>query len=295
MAIFWLLVGCFACATSVLWIKFSTLEPVLLSGLRLELAALVLAPWAIRDWRRHRDRLDWSHVRDAAIPGVLLALHFITWIYGVRLTLASNGTLIVNLTPLATTFLLAALAGERVSRRETVGTALALVGLAILFFADFRLSGGTLWGDLVCVVAMVLLAAYLTLARRFRHHPTTLLYVTPLYAIAGLVALALAPFTWEGKPITWWDEALWVSLLVLLPTVVGHSLMNGAMRTLRGQVVSVVNMSQFIFAGLMAWPALGERPGAPFYVAAIFVLAAGFVVALGPENSAGDAAENLES
>ncbi|MEQ8849471.1 DMT family transporter [Botrimarina sp.] len=274
-----LLAGCLACATSVLWIKLSAIEPVLLTALRLSLAAALLAPWAVRDWRRRRDELNLSHLRDVAIPAVALLLHFITWIYGIRLTLATNGTLIVNLTPLATPFLLAALSHERVTPREWAATALAMGGLAILFASDFHLTPDTLWGDVVCLASMLLLATYLVLAKRFRHHPTTLLYVTPLYAIAGAIGLALSPLARSTTPVDWRQEWLWVALLVLLPTVLGHSLINQAMRSMRGQLVSVINMSQFVFAGLMAWAALGERPTVAFYPAAALVAAAGVLVA----------------
>lgn len=275
-----LLAGCFACSTSVLWIKLSSLEPMLLTAVRLTLSAVVLGPFALVDWRRRRAEMNWSHLRDVAIPGVVLLLHFVTWIYGIRLTLASNGTLIVNLTPLATPYLLAALSNERVTAREWVATGLAVGGLAILFAADFHLSAETVWGDVVCFVSMVLLAVYLVLAKRFRHHPTTLLYVTPLYAIAGVAALAITPLVGSGRSVDWGAEWPWVAAIVLIPTVLGHSLMNRAMRDMRGQLVSVINMSQFVFAGVLAWAFLDEDPTTAFYLAAVLVAAAGVVAAL---------------
>lgn len=274
-----LLAGCLACSTSVLWIKLSHVDPVLLTGLRLAIAALVLAPWAARDWRRHRAGLNWTHLRDSAVPGLVLAVHFFSWIYGARLTLATNGSLVVNLTPIATPFLLAVLSGERVTRREVVATLLAAAGLAILFIADYRLSAETFYGDLVCFGSMLLFAVYLVLGRKFRHHPTTMLYVTPLYAIAAVASFVVAMLVGSPWPSDWRAEAPWVLLLALLPTIIGHSLLNRAMRELRGQVVAVVNMSQFVFAGLLAWWALRETPDKPFYVAAVLVVAAGAVAA----------------
>ncbi|TWT99891.1 EamA-like transporter family protein [Botrimarina colliarenosi] len=274
-----LLAGCLACSTSVLWIKLSHVDPVLLTGLRLAIAATALAPWAVRDWRRHRAELNWTHLRDSALPGLVLAVHFFSWIYGARLTLATNGSLIVNLTPIATPFLLAALSSERVTRREVIATLLAATGLLILFVTDFRLSAETFYGDVVCLGSMVLFALYLVLGRKFRHHPTTMLYVTPLYAIAAAASFGVAALVGSPWPTDWRAEAPWVLLLALLPTIIGHSLLNRAMRQMRGQVVAVVNMSQFVFAGMFAWMALGERPHAAFYPAAFLVVAAGVVAA----------------
>ena len=93
-----LVLGVVACSTSVLFIKESTLDPVLLSALRLWVAALVLTPLYLRARPRH-PRIS---VHRSLWPGLLLAVHFMTWIAGARLTPAVNSTLLVNLVPLAT-------------------------------------------------------------------------------------------------------------------------------------------------------------------------------------------------
>ena len=272
-----LLIGCIACSTSVLWVKLSHLDPFLLTGTRLTIAALILAPWAMRDWRRNQLKPRWVHLRDTAIPGFVFALHLVTWIVGARMTLATNGTLIANLTPIATPFLLAALSAEVVTRREVVATLLAIVGLVILLATDFHSSAETFYGDLICLGSMLLLAVYLVLGRKYRNRYTTMLYVTPLYAVAALLSFAAAPFVQSQWPTDWLIEAGWVLMLALVPTVIGHSLINGAFRDFRGQVVAIVNMSQFVFAGFFAWVALGERPGSPFYLAATMVVGASCV------------------
>ena len=71
MPLLWLLIGVLSCSTSVIWVKFSTVDPVLLTGMRLAIAALLLSPFAWRDWRKHRAEMSWSHLRDSAIPGVV--------------------------------------------------------------------------------------------------------------------------------------------------------------------------------------------------------------------------------
>lgn len=278
MPLLTLLIGVVACATSVIWIKFSAVDPVLLTGLRLVIAALILAPLALRDWRRHRQRLTWGHLRDSAIPGLVLTAHFVSWMAGARMTLATNGSLVVNMSPIVMPFLLAALLGERVTRREIAATVVAAAGLAVLFVSDYRLSSETLTGDLICFASMLMMALYLALGRKFRHHPTNLLYVTPLYGVAGLAALALTPWLSSWRSVDWRAEWPWVALLALAPTIVGHSLLLGALRHFRGQVVAVVSMTQFVFAGVMAWLALGERPEPPFYVASALILSAGLIV-----------------
>jgi len=269
-----LLLGVLACSTSVIFIKLSAVDPVLLSALRLVIAAVVLLPLYIRDFRRHRAEMNWRHLRDSAIPGLALAAHFVTWIMGARMTPAANSSLIVNLVPVVMPLFLWVFVRERLRRSEVLATAIAAVGLAGLMAADFRISGKHFEGDLVCFVSMLLFAAYMALARRYRHHPTVWLYIVPLYAAAAAVAFAVSPWLAKRAPIDWAAEWPWVVALGIVPTVIGHSLFNNAMRYLRGQVVSLMVMSQFVFAGLLAYLLLSETPDWTFYpVSAVVVLA----------------------
>ena len=99
---------------------------------------------------------------------------------------------------------------------------------------------------------MLLFALYLSLGRRNRDIPSIWLYVVPLYAMAGLVCLvAGAPrlATVLAFPLREW---LLLLALAVVPTILGHSLLNGAMKHFRGNVVSVCNVGQFVFAGVLA-------------------------------------------
>ncbi|MEM6328941.1 MAG: DMT family transporter [Planctomycetota bacterium] len=293
MQILLLLVGVLACSVSVIFIKQSGVDAVLLSGLRLAVAAAVLAPVCAIDLRRHRAKMTWRHAAWPAVPGLVLAAHFITWIIGARLTPAANSTLIVNIVPVVMPVLLWAFARERLSRAEAAATLIVSAGLAVLFAADFRVSGDHFRGDAVCFGSMLLLAVYLALGRRFRHHPTVWLYLAPLYATAAAACLVVWAVQ-SGDPaaawaaINWRAEWPWVIALGLVPTVIGHSLLNNAMRRLRGQTVSLLVMTQFIFAGVIAYATLGEAPDWTFYPASLAVAAGGVVAALAAKNEPED-------
>jgi drug/metabolite transporter (DMT)-like permease len=167
---------------------------------------------------------------------------------------------------------------ERVNAAELAGTALAIVGLATLSVKDVLLGGGSLAGDAVCLLSMLLFALYLALGRRNRDFPSIWLYVIPVYAQASVVCLLVAlprVHTFAFGSVREW--ALMAALAVV-PTVCGHSLLNAAMRRIRGQIVSLCNVSQFVFAGFMGYLLFGEIPRALFYVASAVVVAGVAVV-----------------
>ena len=276
-----LLVGVFACSTSVLFIKSSTMPAATLAAGRLWVATLVLAPVFLRDRRKLAAQLKPGDLVRGAVPGVLLGLHLLSWNVGARMTSAVNATLIVNMVPLATPFLLWLAVRERVTRREWLGTALGIAGIAMLSFSDVELARDHLVGDVVCFGSMLLFALYLVFARRNRDLPSVFLYIVPLYGVAALTCtLAGALFEWPfvlAQPAWEWGMVLGLGLV---PTVLGHSALNYAMTRLRGQTVPVANLAQPLFAGVMAFLLLGEVPPAAFYAACVLILS-GAVLVLG--------------
>jgi len=277
-----LVLSVFAASTAVIMIKASTLPPVLLASLRLFVASLVLLPLFVRDLRRHRDTYTTAHLQASVLPGLVLAVHLMTWIVGARMTPTANASLIVNLVPLAMPFFLVWLANEALTRREIAATGVALTGVVILTATDLNLSSAYFAGDLICLGSMLFYALYLALGRRNRHHPTVWLYLVPLYAVAAVTSMVVfvlmaTPLLPAGSD----DLAREVALVLglgIVPTVIGHSLLNRSMKYFRGQLVSLVNMGQFVFAGAMAFLLWREVPAATFYLAATMLLAAAWIV-----------------
>ncbi|OHE81137.1 MAG: hypothetical protein A3G75_12405 [Verrucomicrobia bacterium RIFCSPLOWO2_12_FULL_64_8] len=275
-----LFIGVFACSTSVIIIKASTTHALVLNAMRLLLATVLLAPVFWRDWRRHRDAITRGHLRRGLLPGGVLALHFLAWTYGARMTNSAQATLIVNLVPVAMPFFLHFLARERINRAEILGTILAMTGLVVLSARDALEGGGDLWGNIVCFVSMLLFAWYLALGRRNRDFPSVWLYVVPVYLVAGLFSLGMAA-PWLGS-FAFASAREWSLMLGLafVPTICGHSALNYSMRRLRGQIVSLGNVAQFVFAGVMAFVLFREAPAAVFYAASALAVAGVVIVIL---------------
>ena len=274
-----LIIGVWACSTAVLFIKASTMDSVLLAGVRQLIAALILLPVFLREYRRHRATYSLRQMTATILPGIILGIHFISWIIGARMVNAANASLIVNLVPVSMPFFLYAMFREHPTKGEWHGTVLAMAGLLLLSGADLSLDAKFFRGDVICFVSMLFFCFYLALGRRNRHVPSLWLYVVPLYAVGGLFCvLASLPF---HNPIhAYPTKEIWLVLgLGIIPTVIGHSILNVSMQRLPGQLVSVINMGQFIFAGTMAYFLLHEVPAPMFYVASA-LLVTGSLLAL---------------
>ncbi len=274
-------VAVFSMSTSVIFIKISQLPIAVLTCMRLCLSAALLFPVMEVQRRKavrtgHGPKPRWWLL--GIVPGVIFCVHLTSWAMGARLTTSANATLAVNTAPLLLPFLLHWIAAEKVTRKEMLGTFVAFLGLIVLSAADAKFDQEHLKGDMICMVSMVLLAVYLALGRRIVPTlPSPWLYTVPLYLTAGLLALPFALAKGEfamlgsANPNAWKEWGCLFALAVV-PTLLGHNLSMVALRVLRGQLVAVMSLGQFITAGLLAWMVFGEVPHAPFYVAAVLVV-----------------------
>ncbi len=267
-----LMAGVLACSMATVLIKASTVNPMLLGGHRLLFAAAILSPLFFRALKAHPGSMGRARVIRILPAALLLALHFISWAWGARHTPAANGTLIVNMAPLAMPFLSHLLLGEKVTRTEWIGTSIAMGGVLLLTLGNFRLSPQNLVGDGVCFLSMLLITWYLVEGRRNRDFPSLWLYIVPLYAISGLICMALGAVF--ARPLHFFAPREYLILLALavVPTIVGHGLLNRSLKHFRGQVVSLANLLQFLFAALVAKLIFQESPHPLFYPAAVLVL-----------------------
>jgi len=275
------LFGVLMSASAVLMIKASTISPALLAALRLFGATAVLLPFWWKETGKIGRQSLWESVKPSILPGLFLGLHFISWNAGARATLAGNASLVVNTVPLVMPFLSWTFLREGPTKREIAGTSLALAGIVLLAWGDYHFSPEHLVGDGLCLLSMLVYAVYILLARKRAKPGALFTYITPLYASGALVCLAWAlVFEQPFKPVGGFDVLLVVGLVVF-PTLAGHSIANWAMTVVRAQTVSLLNLTQFVFAGILAFFVFGEVPNGVFFLTAALV-AAGAGVALFP-------------
>ena len=97
--------------------------------------------------------------------------------------------------------------------------------------------------------------------------------MVPIYGMASLVSLSISLFLVNPFTKPWSVRELLLLLGPgLLSTVFGHSILNRAMTHLRGQLAGIVNMGQFVFAGIMAYVAFTEVPSLHFLSACTLVV-----------------------
>jgi drug/metabolite transporter (DMT)-like permease len=161
---------------------------------------------------------------------------------------------------------------------ELIGTACTLAGLLMLTLTNLRVDQAQVTGDLICFGSMLAFAAYLSLGRKNGPRLSLWLYMVPLYFMSGLMCLVCALFVINPIKAYSLSNTLYIVGLGIIPTVFGHTILNYSLKYFRGQVVSVTNLSQPIFAGVLGFLLFGEVPRPIFFLAAAVIFAGVLIV-----------------
>ena len=207
--------------------------------------------------------------------GLLLAVHFWSWIASLRFTTVASSVVLVSLKPVFAWGIAAAWLGERPPRAERWGIALAVIGATLIGLGDARLSLGALGGDALALVGAVTGAGYYVIGRRVRQTVGVWRYASAVYAVAAaaLAGLAVA----RSTPLTGFSGTDWAvfGAMAAGPMLIGHTGMNYALRHFRATTVNVAALGEPVGASVIAWlvPRIHEVPTVATLVGSVLVLA----------------------
>ena len=230
---------------------------VAIAAWRLGLAGLILVPMAGKDLAELRKirKLDLALLISS---GFVLALHFFAWIGAVQNTTVANAAIFFSINPVITATAGYYFFGERASRKLILAIILGLTGVVILGGNDLALKPEHFAGDILAILCAVLFSVYLLLGKTLRGILTNRVYASSVYTVAAAVGftclLVLDQPVFNYNAITW----LCFVLMALLPTLLGHTSFNYALRYINAGRISAATLSEPLLAGAGAFLAWGE-------------------------------------
>ena len=209
-----------------------------------------------------------------ALAGLLLALHFWSWIASLRFTTVASSVVLVSLKPVFAWAIAAVWLREHPTRTEGWGIVIAVLGASLIGLGDARLSLGALGGDALAVLGALTGAGYYVIGRRVRQTVGIWRYATGVYAVAAVALAALAVI--RSTPLTGFAGRDWAEFGAMAagPMLIGHTGMNYALRHFRATTVNVAALGEPVGASLIAWlvPAIHEVPAPVAMLGAVVVL-----------------------
>ncbi|GAA0740482.1 DMT family transporter [Dactylosporangium roseum] len=280
-----LVVSIMAISSSAPLIVFAAAPALAIAFWRNAIAVAGLAPVALTRRRFEvRDLLRPGAGRRtlgiSALSGLCLAVHFGTWVPSAKLTSVAMSVALVSTTPVWTA-LISAVRGIHVPRSAWAGIGLAVAGVAIATGADPDLSGRALLGDGLALAGGVAAAGYTIFGERARASIATTTYTTICYSICAVVLVATCLVT--RADLVGYDPGTWLAIagMTLGPQLLGHTLINYALRRVSATTVAVLLLLEVPGALLIAWLLLDQLPAARTLPGIGILLAGVAVVVLG--------------
>ncbi|MCX7681083.1 MAG: DMT family transporter [Anaerolineae bacterium] len=275
-----LLVGVLAASTASPLIRLVQTEvnSLAIAAWRLTLASAILAPVALIARREELRRLvsrDWLLM---LASGVMLAIHFATWISSLAYTSVAASVALVSTSPLFVGLGSFLILRERITRALVIGMVIAVIGSAVIGLEDWGQGSHRLTGDLLALAGAISVAIYFLIGRRLRSRLSLVAYVFPVYATAAFTLMLVAAIfevSLSGYRATHW---LWLLLLALGPQILGHSSLNWALRHLPATYVTLAVLGEPIGSSILAWLILSEVPSVVTVLGGALVLT-GIVIA----------------
>jgi drug/metabolite transporter (DMT)-like permease len=258
-----LVVAVFAIALSGPLIAYAAAPGLAIACWRNIFAAAVLVPVAVGTRRAELARLTHRSGRPIGVAsllaGLALAVHFATWVPGVKFTGIAAATALVATQPVWQG-LIALGQGRRLPAMVWVGICLAVGGAVLATGADIGFSTRAFAGDLLALTGGIAGAVYTAFGERARASASTTTYTTVCYTASALVLLVVCLA--GGVPLRGFTGSTWLAIaaMTLFPHLLGHSMFNYALERVSATTVAVLLLLEVPGAALIGWFWLGQAP-----------------------------------
>jgi drug/metabolite transporter (DMT)-like permease len=195
--------------------------------------------------------------------GALLAAHFGFFLAGLAGTSLSAAASLVSLEPLAVVLAAFITFGARPKIHEAVGVVFAAAGAAWIGHGAGD-GENRLIGDLFVVLAVAIYGAYVMTARATKDEISGWPYAAAVYFIAAVLLAPLAVVSCFRLPATDASPSartwLYVVLLGIIPTMIGHTLVQRSARRVHPSVVALISPGETVGSIGIGMALQGTRP-----------------------------------
>lgn len=262
--------GLVAVSFSAIIIRLCTAPPSQIAFYRTLLAGGVFIAF---EWLRHgRIRISRRDVVLAMIAGVFLAAHFYFWIASLFMTSIHSSVVLLATQPLFALALQFVIERKGITGRNLTSLLAGMAGAWILASGDFSHGSLAGRGDLFAIFSAAMAACYLFTGS---HRKSPLIpYLSIVYLCAGTVLLIVTIVIGERLTPTQSIDWFWFALLTIIPTLIGHTMLNRSTRHFPQYVVNLSILAEPILTGLWAWLIFREAVTAHVLLGGMIILIA---------------------
>ncbi|MEC7254793.1 MAG: DMT family transporter [Candidatus Thermoplasmatota archaeon] len=265
----WLVLGVAICGVSsagAIFTHVDEIPPLLRASWRLQLTALILAPFALFQYSSIESDVksklfESSTLKIIVASGIFLALHFGFWVTSLDYTSLTHSLLFVTAHPLVILigmFLFV----RKPNRLELIGGIAAFTGAAISMLDAGDVQGDrsvTIFGDQLAFLGAVFVVGYIVCGRILREWMPLFLYAFPVTLIGGLL---LIPASWllESNYADYGafgyvshETLVWFILLAFIAGILGHTGLNYCLKYVSPLLISISVTLEPVLGSIIGW------------------------------------------
>ncbi len=275
-----------AISFAAIFIRLSEAPSMTIAFYRLFFSLLILAPNLVLQGKDLRF-LKTSDLLGMATSGLFLAGHFYLWISSLEFAPVAVSVVLVSVHPLIVALAGHFLLSDRIPRGFFISITLVLIGTAAIAaesISGFAEGSTELKGALMALGGACMMAGYLLVGRRLRQTLSTTIYASGTYGFAALLLGIASALT--GIPLTGYPriEYLLFVALAIIPTLLGHTVFNWALKKVRAALVSLLYLGEPLGATLLAFIILRELP-TPFQAIGGIIILFGLYLVIKPKGT----------
>ncbi len=238
-------------STASILIRWCSLPPLMVAMYRVVFTAVLALLLGRRHFVAGLKNTSGRDLMYIAGAGFFLALHFTFWITSLDYTSVSSSVLFTNLQVIFVLLFSCLLLQEKIKVKAVAGILIALLGSSFIAGGDWH--QGRLLGDLLALASGLFVAVYILVGRRVRARVEAMSYTALVSGAAGLTLLLAALISGQdffGYPAQDW---LLLVFMALGPGIVGHGIINWALKYIKAPVVAVSILGESVGASILAY------------------------------------------
>ncbi|MFB6114512.1 MAG: DMT family transporter [Halodesulfurarchaeum sp.] len=269
-----------AVSTSAILIRLSHAPSIVKAFYRALFMSLFVLPFAFeyRGEFREISGRDWGF---ALLSGLALALHFAVWFESLEWTSVAASVTLVQTQPIFVVVAAWMLLEEELNARLVAGILVSLLGSVVMSGSGLLGVGAVgkdpFLGNLLALAGAVMAAGYVLAGRSLRQRLSLFPYVIVVYSVSAVVLGGIVAI--QGHPFLGYPPREWVLFVAMAlgPGIVGHTVINWALKYVESSVVSVSLLGEPVGSTLLALIIFEEVPGLFTVVGGVVVLVGIFV------------------
>jgi len=186
--------------------------------------------------------------------GIILATHFAFWIKSLELTSVASSVILVTAHPLIVGPVSHFLLKERLSKINTTGIIISVIGVVILVYGNygFKANIDTIEGNILAILGGIAAGLYILGGRKLRKTISVGSYAFIVYLVATIVLFFVCIlFSAPLIDISFRDFGI-IFLMAIVAGIFGHTLYNWSLGHIRASIASVVLLIEPIGSSVLA-------------------------------------------